>query len=64
MQFVAQPEVEREPRSELPVVLRKLRVGVAEAIHGGVVGGADFGVVGIAEQECGVGIADGRAHIR
>ena len=30
----------------------------------GLVGGADLGVVGIAEQEGGVGVADGRAHIR
>ena len=63
VQFVAQAQVERQVGRHLPVVLREEGPGVAEAVHGGLVGGADLGVIGIAEQESGVGIADGLAHI-
>ena len=63
VQLVAQAQVERQVLRQLPVVLRKHRPGITQAIHRRIVGGAHFGVVGIAEQESGVRIADGLAHV-
>jgi len=34
------------------------------AVHGGVIRRANFGVIGVAEQECCVGVADGCAYVR
>ena len=63
VQFIAQAEIQREAGVTFQSSWRKEGVGVAEAVHGGVVGGADLGVVGIAEQERRIGIANGRAHV-
>ena len=64
VQLVAQAQVQREARRNLPVVLAKECVGITQTVHGGVVGGTEFRVVRIAEQEGGVRVADAGAHVR
>ncbi len=51
MQLVTHAKVEGEIGRDLPIILREDGVRVATAIHGGVVGGADLGPIGIAEEE-------------
>ena len=54
VQFVAQAKVQSEAGSYLPVVLRKGGIGVTQPVHGGLVGGADFGVIRQSQQKRGV----------
>ncbi len=59
MQFVTQAEIQCEPGSNFPVILAKETIALASAIHCRVIDLFGIvGVVGIAQQKCGVWISD------
>ena len=62
MQFIAQAQVKRQAGRDLPIILPIKSIGVAQAVHDLIIGGADVCVIRKSLQESRIRIANRRAH--